>query len=203
MPRLTPKTEETKNQAATEQILAFLSVKPVRLDGTEAEINEILREAEEPDEYFRELGRLGYFDDELESLQETQYKRHKLRSERAFKLQLEVYRHYNQGKGIREIASIMDRPVSTIQRALGLAKTLAGDRYQLTPASKSVVFAEIEKCPKCRKNLAAGGNWCNEHDDKLARVTETNTYQREKTVDSLDLVSDPLATASSLDMEFE
>ena len=191
MPRLTPRLEAAKQQAATKQILDFLSLIPVSLDVTESEMDEIIAEAEAfPAAVYQHSEEPDYLP----------VKRHKLRSKGALALQLEVYRYYVNGLGTREIARMMKRAPSTIERALEAAKEVAGERYRVTSASKSVLFAEIEKCPKCHKSLAARGNFCKQHDDKLAETTETKTYQREMVVGQPDFYTCGTARVSTMDV---
>lgn len=180
MPRLTRKIEAAKQKAASDQLIEFLRLVPVVRDElAEAEIEELMAEDEANGWRYWEEPK----DDPPVKL------RHKLRSKTAHALQLEVYRRYVRGDGIRKIARDLHRHPSTIQRALELAIQLTGG-HKDTPA---IVFAEVDKCPKCRKGLAERENYCRAHEKKLAAVTETKSYLRELGVGSSDLIpSNPM-----------
>lgn len=163
MPKLNPEREATLKKHAVEQVLALLDVVPVRIELTEAEIAQIYTQAE------LQTDRLvGDEEVEFEPLE-----RHKLHSQKALAFQLEVYRLYHKDLSLRAIAKALQRPLSSVQRALDAARELAGDRYRVTVNSRTVVFAEIEKCARCRKSQALWGGYCKTHDQQLADSTET------------------------------
>ncbi len=76
-------------------------------------------------------------------------------SERAFRLQLAVFRLYVEGLSVRATARMLNKPHTTIQRALKLIDGFIGLPLRVRPA----IAEQTLRCETCRS-----GEFCYKHD---------------------------------------
>ena len=178
MPRLSPEETQARDREIESRILELWGYIPVVIDATKAELAEIQAEVEWWETHDEPPP--GWTPDPPTSEEELiplSNLIHRLnRDQKALELKRDVCRLYMGGKGIREIARRLKKPVTTIQRALTTVIRITGRRPDVR------LMVHMEQCPVCskRQRLCAVG------EKKLNSEAGTH-YQREKTCDNMRL----------------